>query len=256
MGRPPVRTLPNERLSEADRDAGPERKCILSGDSAPRGALTRLAISPTGEVLPDILARAPGRGAWIGVSRAQLEAAIAKGKLKAALARAHKGAAMTIAPDLPERIEAGIVRALTDRLGLEMRAGKLAIGSDRIAEQARAGRVRWLAHARDAAEDGCRKLDQAWRVGSEAEGSGLAGQRLPLDRASLSVALGRDNVVHMALTDRAAADRVAALIARLEHFRGSVRTAESDSDPGSDAAAMVAPLAPITTPDKPATARA
>ena len=83
----------------------PERKCVLSGAHGARDDLLRLAISPDGEVLPDALARAPGRGAWIGVSRGELETAIAKGKLKGALARAFKGAVLTIPADLPERAE-------------------------------------------------------------------------------------------------------------------------------------------------------
>ena len=37
-------------------DSGPERRCILSGRTAPRDALVRLAVSPEGEVLPDALA--------------------------------------------------------------------------------------------------------------------------------------------------------------------------------------------------------
>jgi uncharacterized protein len=197
-----------------------ERKCILSGEHAARGVLIRLAISPEGQVLPDVNARAPGRGAWIGVSRRDLENALAKGKLKGALGRAFKGAALAIPEDLAERIEIALRRAFTDRLGLEMRAGKLLVGSDRIAENARMGKVAWLAHAADAGEDGSRKLDQALRVGMEAEGSGLRGHTLPLDRAALSVALGRDNVVHLALTDAAAADRVSAPLQRLLRFIG------------------------------------
>ncbi len=238
-----MRTLPNERLRPADSDGGPERKCILSGDRAPREALLRLAVSPEGDVLPDVHARAPGRGAWIGVSRADLEKALADGKLKGAMARAFRGAPLAIPADLPDRISATLLRALTERLGLEMRAGLLLIGSDRIAEQARAGRVRWLGHASDAREDGCRKLDQAWRVGSEAEGSGLQGSRLPLDRATLSVALGRDNVVHMALTQAAAAQRVAALIARLERFQGQAEASATIS--GTLAGEENSPLAQL-----------
>lgn len=215
-----MRVPHNERVSSDIDETGPERKCILSGEVAPRGALIRLAISPDGFVLPDVLARAPGRGAWIGVSRPTLEIALAKGKLKAALARAFKGAPLTIPDDLPEKIEAALIRAFTDRLGLEMRTGKLLVGSDRIAENARSGNVAWLAHAADAGEDGSRKLDQAWRVGREEEGSGLQGLRLPLDRAALSVALGRDNVVHLALTDSAAAARLAAVLNRLILYMG------------------------------------
>jgi predicted RNA-binding protein YlxR (DUF448 family) len=236
-----MRALPNERLRQADSDDGPERKCILSGDRAPREVLLRLAVSPDGAVLPDVHARAPGRGAWIGVSRTELEKALGNGKMKGALARAFRGEPLSIPDQLPDMIEAALLRALTERLGLEMRAGLLLVGSDRIAEQARAGRVRWLGHASDAGEDGCRKLDQAWRVGSEAEGSGLEGVRLPLDRATLSVALGRDNVVHMALTQAAAADRVATLIARLERFQGQAETSATIS--GTLAGEQVAPLA-------------
>lgn len=202
----------------AGRD--PERRCILSGDHGPRGDLLRLAISPDGLVLPDALARAPGRGAWIGVSRAELETALAKGRLKGALARAFKGAPLEIPADLPDRIEAALTRAFTDRLGLELKSGRLLMGSDRIAENARMGKVAWLAHAADASPDGSRKLDQAWRVGTEQEGSGITGITLPLDRAALSVALGRENVVHLALTDPAAAERVGAPMRRLLRFTG------------------------------------
>jgi predicted RNA-binding protein YlxR (DUF448 family) len=234
----------NEQLSsDIPEAAGPERKCILSGEHDARAVLIRLAISPDGDVLPDVNARAPGRGAWIGVSRLDLEIAIAKGKLKGALARAFKGAALSIPEDLPQRIEAALLRAATERLGLELKAGKLLMGSDRIAENARAGKVRWLAHAADASEDGSRKLDQAWRVGEEEEGTGKAGMRLPLDRAALSVALGRDNVVHLALTDRAAAERVALPLERLLHFLGRSEAAgqELDERTADDAA----PLATI-----------
>jgi predicted RNA-binding protein YlxR (DUF448 family) len=224
-----MRNPRNERVGSDRSAVSPERKCILSGDHGPRDALVRLAISPEGpdgtcNVLPDVLARAPGRGAWIGVARADLENALAKGKLRGALGRAFKGAALAIPDNLPERIEAALTRAFTDRLGLELKAGRLLLGSDRIAEQARAGRVAWLAHAADAGGDGSRKLDQAFRVGREAEGSGLHGVTLPLDRAALSVALGRDNVVHLALTDAAAAARISASLQRLLHFLGRAET--------------------------------
>ena len=225
--------------------AEPERKCVLSGEHGARDDLIRLAISTDGDVLPDALARAPGRGAWIAVSRTELEQALTKGKLKGALARAFKGAALTIPADLPERIEAALRRAFTDRLGLEMKAGKLLVGSDRIAENARMGKVAWLAHASDAGDDGSRKLDQAWRVGREEEGSGHRGITLPLDRATLSVALGRENVVHLALTDRSAAARLEVPLQRLLRFAGQARTNEPNS---GEAAAAAAASSPDITP--------
>lgn len=231
----------NERLSSDIDGDGPERTCILSGVAGSRDDFIRLAISPDGEVLPDALARAPGRGAWIAVSRVELETALTKGKLKGALARAYGkslgGAALTIPDDLPDRIEAALTRAFTDRLGLEMKSGRLLVGSDRIAEHARMGKVAWLAHAADAGTDGSGKLDQAWRVGEDAEGTGKAGVTLPLDRTALSVALGRDNVVHLALTDSHAAQRLAVPLQRLLRFLGQGEKTGQNNGEGPAAAA-------------------
>lgn len=214
---------PADRLERpvAAADTAPERRCILTGERAERGALIRLALCPDGSVAPDVRARAPGRGAWIGVDRPALEEAIAKGRVKAALARAFKQGPIEVPADLPERIERALSQGLLDRLGLEARGGTLLTGSDRIEEAARRGRVALLLHASDAAPDGCNRLNQAWRVGRDAEGTGETGTVLPVDRSSLSVALGRDNVVHVALTDRRAAERVGQFLDRLLQFRGA-----------------------------------
>ena len=86
-----MRNPRNEPLADHDiagpRGAGngPERRCVLSGRIGGRDALVRLALSPEGAVLPDALAKAPGRGAWIGVDETELSEAVANGKLKAAL---------------------------------------------------------------------------------------------------------------------------------------------------------------------------
>jgi len=252
-----MRNPRNERLGSdtltLGQAPGPVRRCILTGEHDARAALIRLAIAPPTadgacQVLPDVLAKAPGRGAWIAVGRAELDRAVASGKLRGALARTFKGAAISIPGDLGARIEAALSRALADRLGLELAAGKLLLGTERIEAAARTGRVAWLGHAADAGADGTRKLDQAWRVGQEREGSDLAGIVLPLDRAALSVALGRDNVVHLALTESAAADRLAALVERLRRYLGHDQASGHDQGPGirpatetSDATALAAP---------------
>jgi predicted RNA-binding protein YlxR (DUF448 family) len=198
----------------------PIRKCILSGDREPRGALIRLALGPSGEVLPDVRAKAPGRGAWIGVAKAELDQAIAKGKLRGALARAFKSNALTIPENLPGLIADALQKAALDRLGLESRAGNVVIGSERIETAARQGKLALLFHAADAGADGNRKLDQAWRVGSDAEGSDMRGLVLPVGRAILSLALGRENVVHGGLTDPDAARRMRDALDRWLHFIG------------------------------------
>ena len=207
-----MRTPRNERVSE------PERRCVISGERGERSRLVRLALGPDGSVAPDVRARAPGRGAWIGVGRAALEAALAKGKLKGALARAFKTGDIAIPVDLPTRVEDALARDALDRLGLEARASTLLTGSERIEDAARKGGVALLLHAADAAEDGNRKLDQAWRVGRDAEGSGERGVVLAAERAILSQALGRENVAHIGVVDMRAAARVATAIDRWHGF--------------------------------------
>ena len=200
----------------------PERTCILSRRMAPKEELIRLALSPDGEVAPDVRARAPGRGAWIGVNRAELDEANARGKLKGALQRAFKTNAVTVPADLGERTQAARRQAALDRLGMEARSGNLINGSDKVEVAARSGKVHLLIHAADAGEDGNRKLDQAWRVGGGAE----RGVIFPEPRTILSLALGRENVVHVALTDPAAASRVSDALERWRGFTGPDRGPE------------------------------
>lgn len=205
-----MRKKANDTLEERD----PQRSCILTRRTAPREELIRLALGPDGKVVPDVRARAPGRGAWIGVGRRALDEANSKGKLKGALSRAFGTGPIEVPATLGEMIETALRQQALDRLGLEARGGTLINGAERVEQAARAGKVHLLVHAADAGEDGRRRLDQAWRVGG-GEASGLV---FPEGRTILSVALGRENVVHLALTDAAAARRVLHAINRWQAF--------------------------------------
>ena len=105
---------------------------------------------------------------------------------------------------------------------MEARAGNLINGADKVEAAARAGKVHLLLHALDASEDGRRRMDQAWRVG----GGEPKGMIFPEGRTILSMALGRENVVHVALTDPAAASRVRHALARWRAFTGPDRGPE------------------------------
>ncbi|MEO1168468.1 MAG: DUF448 domain-containing protein [Pseudomonadota bacterium] len=215
----------------------PERKCILSGEVRPRESLLRLALSPDGEILPDVRAKAPGRGAWISADGDAFRAAVANGKLRGGLARAFKTGDFRIPDDLGKRIADALERNALDRLGLEARGGTLITGSEKLRDSARAGQVHLLLHAADAAEDGRRKLDQAWRVGMDAEGSDMRGLVIPANRTILAEALGRENTVHIAIVDERAAKRVSGAISRWMEFSGSNETAgpgERDSREPND----------------------
>ena len=192
----------------------PERTCVLTRRKADKAALIRLALSPDGAVAPDVRARAPGRGAWIGVGKDELNGAVSKGKLKGALQRAFKTNDVSVPADLAEKTAQALRQATLDRLGMEARSGTLINGADKVEIAARNGKVALLLHAADSGEDGRKRLDQAWRVG----GGEDRGLLFPEGRTILSMALGRENVVHVALTDRAAAARVLHALSRWRAF--------------------------------------
>ncbi|WP_310467152.1 DUF448 domain-containing protein [Sphingomonas sp.] len=231
-----MRNPPNDTAEglTLEREAHvPERTCVLTRRKGSRSELIRLALGPDGSVAPDVRARAPGRGAWIAVGRAELDAANSKGKLRAALARAFKTNDLTVPADLGEKTAAALRQAALDRLGMEAKSGTLINGAERVEAAARAGKVHLLVHAADAGEDGNRRLDQAWRVG----GGNERGLIFPESRSILSMALGRENVVHVALTDPAAASRVSHALARWRAFTDPL----SGLDGGEPASAAARP---------------
>ena len=215
-----------DAVAENREPAGhvPERKCILSGAHGERASLIRLALGPDGQVWPDLAAKLPGRGAWIAPDRALLEQALAKGRLKGALARAFKEPAI-VPDDLAERIAAGLEKRAMERLGLEHRAGHLIYGSDKLTEWSRGGRLFLLLHAADAAADGTSKLDQAWRSGGGDMDDVI---RLPAGREALSRALGRENVVHSGVNNGKAAARIAQELKRWAAFNGNQDLTDDD----------------------------
>ncbi len=243
MGRTPLpRTTPNEGAKNPIEPEGPIRKCVLSGNRDESSGLIRLALGPDNIVAPDIHGKAPGRGAWIGVTATELAAAQAKGKLAGVLRRAFKVDTVTVIDGLADRINTQLEKAFLDRLGLEARSGTLICGAEKIDAASRSGQVKLLLHASDASADGSGKRDQAWRVGEDAEGTGKGGVKLPVDRDQLSQALGRGNAVHVALINTQAADRVMHHLGRWLNFNGCSNDAKTaplrgeSADVGDEAA--------------------
>jgi uncharacterized protein len=177
----------------------PERKCILSGQHGAPEILLRLALGPEGTVGADYAAKLPGRGAWVTLDRPAFESALAKGKLKGALARAFKVEQnrLTLDPALPDQIAAGLQQRALNRLGLEKRSGNIVSGADQVEDALRKGKAHLVLHAGDAAADGMRKLRK----------EGVGAVQLPCKREEIGLALGREAVVHAAVIDSMAAGR-------------------------------------------------
>ena len=134
-----------------------------------------------------------------------------------------------VAPDLAARVEKRLVGRMQSDLGLARRAGQLVLGFDNVLRRLNdKAPPQLLVEAQDGAADGRRKL-----AGSAAA-RGLRVETIDcLTRAELSLALGRENVIHAAVNPGPLAERLISDSARLKGFR--VRPA-ADETAGSSPA--------------------
>ncbi len=200
------RVAPRAKRPEADpaRESG-LRRCIVSGESRERAELLRFVVGPDGEIVPDLANRLPGRGLWVAADRDSIAQAVERRRFQYAARRA-----LSVAPDLVARVEALLARRALEFLGLARRAGEVVVGFEKTRAWLEAGRCAVLLSARDGAAGGRDKLAR------------LAGDAVIVslfDSGELSLALGRQNVVHAALCHGGLADRFRVETSRLAGFR-------------------------------------
>jgi predicted RNA-binding protein YlxR (DUF448 family) len=197
------------RLDEG-RSRSRERRCIVTGEVRSEAHLIRFVVSPDGDVVPDVAAKLPGRGMWVSADAKSVETAIAKNAFS-------KSAKASVKPsaDMAETIVRQLVVRMQGDLGIARKAGILVQGFDNVM-RAFGERIapRVLMEASDGAEDGRRKLIGAAKVG------GLDIVVIAaLSNAEMSLALGRENVIHAALKRGPLADRLIVDAGRLNGFR-------------------------------------
>ncbi len=192
----------------------PERTCIVTREAGPASGLMRFVLGPDGEVVPDLRNKLPGRGAWVTPTAA----AVAEAVRKRAFSRAFKTEAK-VAPGLVEEIDAALTRDLKGALSLANKAGAVVAGFAKVESALAAGEVSALIHAREAAEDGRRKLAGALR---KRQGTSISSVSTfdDLSGDDLGVALGRELVIHAALLAGPGSKGCLARWRRLRRFRG------------------------------------
>ena len=160
-------------------------------------------------MVPDLARKLPGRGLWVEASRASVDLAVRKN----AFSRAAK-AQLKAAPDLADQVEKLLRQRLLQGLGLARRAGELTWGYDKVSAAIAAGRVAWMIEAADGAADGRRKLLQ---VAARQEPSPrLIGT---FSEAEIGLALGLENVIHLAFLAGRGTGRWTLDVERLSGFR-------------------------------------
>jgi predicted RNA-binding protein YlxR (DUF448 family) len=187
-----------------DRDAGPERKCLATGEVRPKAELIRFVTGPDGSVVPDIAGKLPGRGYYVTADKAALEQAVAK-KLFARGAKAP----VTVPEGLVAQIEAQLARRVVDLISLARKSGKAVAGYEKVKSWLDREDARVLMQASDGSERGKSKLSTphfghfiGWLTADE-----------------LGLAFGRQIVIHGALASGGLSNRVVEEAQRLRGVR-------------------------------------
>lgn len=213
-----------------------ERSCIVTRVAQPPAGLIRFVRGPDGRVVPDIRGKLPGRGVWVTGQRA----VVAEAVKKKAFARALKTDAVA-GEDLPEEVETLLAKAALSAFSMARKAGLVVTGFGQVTDVIAKGGVVAVLHAREAADDGRRKIGQAIRRRLRAEGGDAAESAAPMPQdaalwqqsahsgpvvmtgifasSEMDLALGGANVIHAALLAGGASTSFLKCAAALARYR-------------------------------------
>jgi len=188
------------------------RQCALSRKHLPTRCLVRFVLSPDNVPVPDLRCKLPGRGMWLSARRSIVREAAKKNVFARSFRKPVK-----ISDDLPALVEKLMRKDALSALSLANKAGLVITGYEKIRAAIGRDRIGWLFHARDASPDGVKRLDRLMKKAMAGQGArqggGQDGTETPAsDQTSpdgilpplfaceeLSLALGRENVIHVAI---------------------------------------------------------
>jgi uncharacterized protein len=225
-------------FADPDLDNGPRtdrsatvRMCAVARQVRSIDELIRFVVSPTGEVVPDLKRKLPGRGLWISASRREVAEAVRRHQFSKGFKRDVR-----VSPSLASDTEALLARSVIEALAMAAKAGQVICGFGKVEEALRSRQaqvsIQALIHASDGAADGIRKLDAIIRQNA---GVNHETTRFPvltaLTSEELDLALGRSNVVHAALLAGPASKTFLSRSQSLVQYR----MADDDKAPGNAA---------------------
>ena len=237
-------------LADPDLDNGPRtdrsatmRMCAVTRAVRPIDELIRFVVAPSGEVVPDLKRKLPGRGMWVSASHRAVAEAVRRNHFSKAFKRE-----LRVTPKLVSDTEALLVRGAVEALAMAAKAGQVVSGFSKVegalAQRQAAGPVKALIHASDGAADGIRKLDAVARQNA---GNSEESPELPvvtsLTSEQLDLALGRSNVIHAALLAGPASKTFLSRSQLLVRYR----MADDDKAPGNAAENLADKNSPIQT---------
>ncbi|MCK0150198.1 RNA-binding protein [Marivita sp. S6314] len=199
-----------------DRESGPDRKCIATGEVRPKAELIRFVVGPDDTLVPDLAGKLPGRGIWVTATPDALETAIKKNHFLRA-AKANVKVPDTLITD----IEQQLARRVTDLISLSRKSGLAVSGYEKVKDVLAKETADVLLQAEDGSSRGKSKLSTphfghyiGWLTADE-----------------LGMAFGRQTVIHAALGAGGLTQRVVEEAQRLKGFR--VRASDAKTVAGA-----------------------
>ena len=179
--------------------------CAVTREEASEDVLIRFALAPDGGIVPDLQAKLPGRGVWVGCSRKTLTDAIKR----QVFTRGFEADAL-VPEGLLDLVSVLLRRQAVNQISLARKAGVAVQGFTKVEESLRKGHVKVLLHTQGAGADGVSKLDR------------LAGATTVITNSFLEhemdLAFGRPNVIHAAIAASGLADRLVVYLQRMASF--------------------------------------
>lgn len=197
------------------------RECALTRETKSVEDLVRFVVSPDDVLMPDVDAKAEGRGVWVTLGHKEVAEAVKK----KAFAKSLK-TNVTVPDDLVGLTQKHLEARFLSALSMTRKAGQILTGGTKVKSAIEMGDAIALMTASDAADDGRKKMAGSLKgYEKAAEEAGIEGVSIPhlelLDSAQLGLALGLENVIHAALTKGAAAQSALARGLRLARFLAS-----------------------------------
>lgn len=197
--------------------------CAVTRGVFPVSELLRFVADPNGVIVPDVKAKLPGRGVWVEAKASTLKEAIRKRVFGRALKRD-----VTVKDGLLDQTAALMRERVVQALAMANKAGQAVTGREKVAAALQKRRIAYLIHASEAGEDGVKKLNAI-----------IADRNCEVLRFltlhEMSLAFGRPNVVHAAVTQGPATALLQSEIARYRRFTedtGGVANGAGHADTG------------------------